>query len=320
MEYKDYYKVMGVPRNATASDIKTAYRKLARKYHPDVSKEPDAEAKFKEVGEAYEVLKDEQKRAAYDQLGSNWQAGQDFRAPPGWQYADTGGGGGGEAHAGFGGEASDFFESLFGGGFGGRRHHGRHREHSMPGEDYHGKMALRLEDAFHGGVREMQIPITEYDADGRPHTTAKTLKVKIPSGVKSGQQIRLTGQGGVGRGSGKKGDLYLEIEIQKHPLFDLVGKDLEMSLPVTPWEVALGATVTVPTMASKVDLKIPPNSQNGQKLRLKGRGMPGDPPGDQFVILKVVIPEPKTESARELYERMAKEMPFNPREKMGAYT
>ncbi|MDR3477391.1 MAG: DnaJ C-terminal domain-containing protein [Gammaproteobacteria bacterium] len=318
MEYKDYYKIMGLSRNATASDIKTAYRKLARKYHPDVSKEANAEAKFKEVGEAYEVLKDEQKRAAYDQLGANWQAGQDFRAPPGWDYANHAGAGAGraraESDAGFG-SASDFFESLFGGGLGGRHR----REQSMPGEDLHGKIQITLEDAFNGVVRQMQIPITEYDQNGRPNTTTKTLNVKIPKGVKAGQQIRLSGQGGTGIGSGKKGDLYLEIDIAKHPLFEVMDKDIICHLPVTPWEAALGATVTVPTLAGKVELKIPASSQTGQKLRLKGRGMPGTTPGDQYAILKIVIEQPTTENAKALYEKMAQEMPFNPREKMGAY-
>jgi curved DNA-binding protein len=320
MEYKDYYKIMDLERNATASDIKTAYRKLARKYHPDVSKEANAEAKFKEVGEAYEVLKDEQKRAAYDQLGANWQAGQDFRAPPGWDYANQAGAAGhgratADAGAGFG-SASDFFESLFGGGGFGGRHR---REQSMPGEDLRGKIQITLEDAFNGVVRQMQIPITEYDQNGRPKTTTKTLNVKIPKGVKAGQQIRLSGQGGAGIGAGKKGDLYLEIEIEKHPFFEVMDKDIICHLPIMPWEAALGATVTVPTLAGKVELKIPANSQTGQKLRLKGRGMPGATPGDQYAVLKVVIQQPVTDTAKALYEKMAQEMPFNPREKMGAY-
>jgi curved DNA-binding protein len=320
MQYKDYYKIMGLERNATTDDIKRSYRKLARKYHPDVSKEANAEERFKEVGEAYEVLKDPQKRASYDQLGSNWQNGQDFRPPPDWQHF---GGGGGQGHSeggfgGFGGSASDFFESLFGGGGfggGGRR---QRREYSAPGEDYQGKVKVSLQDAFSGASREIQLPIQTMGADGRPQMVTRKLKVKIPAGVKSGQQIRLTGQGAPGTGAGKQGDLYLEIEIEKNALYDQVGNDIYLTLPVAPWEAALGAKISVPTLAGKVDLKIPAGSQGGQKMRLKGRGMPGLTPGDQYVILKIIIPQPTTDKAKVLYEQMAQEMPFNPREKMGA--
>ena len=295
MEYKDYYKIMGVERNATPDDIKHAYRRLARKYHPDVSKEPQAEAKFKEVGEAYEVLKDPEKRASYDQLGSNWKQGQDFTPPPQWQqshYQDAG----------------DIFESLFG---------ARHRERAMPGQDIHGKIIINLDEAFHGATKPIQIPIRELDQHGRAHTTTKSLNVKIPRGVQAGQQIRLSGQGGEGLHRGPKGDLYLEVEFAKHPWFEIDNKDILCQLPVTPWEAALGATVTVPTLAGKVELKIPPESQSGQKLRLKGRGMSGATPGDHYVILKIMIPLPHTEAATKIYEQMAKEMPFDPRAKMG---
>ncbi|MES2219226.1 MAG: DnaJ C-terminal domain-containing protein [Pseudomonadota bacterium] len=320
MQYKDYYKIMGLERNATTDDIKRAYRKLARKYHPDVSKEANAEERFKELGEAYEVLKDTQKRASYDQLGSNWQNGQDFRPPPGWQHFGGEAQGNGEGgFGGFGGSASDFFESLFGGGgFGGGGRQRQRREYSTPGEDYQGKVKVSLEDAFIGATREIQLPIQEMSADGRPHIVTRKLKVKIPAGVKSGQQIRLSGQGAPGMGAGKKGDLYLEIDIEKNPLYDVVGNDVYLTLPVAPWEAALGAKISVPTLAGKVDLKIPAGSQGGQKMRLKGRGMPGSTPGDQYVILKIIIPQPTTDKAKGLYEQMAQEMPFNPREKMGA--
>jgi curved DNA-binding protein len=311
MEYKDYYKIMGLERNASSDDIKKAYRKLARKYHPDVSKESHAEEKFKELGEAYEVLKDSEKRTAYDQLGANWKAGQEFKRPPGWQ----GFGSNQDGSTGGFGDTSDFFESLFGGAFGGRQ--SRQREYSMPGEDYHGKVQVSLEDAFHGATREIQLPVTEVDQHNRQHVKYKTLKVKIPAGVKSGQQIRLTGQGAAGFGTGKKGDLYLEIEIQKNRLYDLMDNDIYLTLPIAPWEAALGAKISVPTLAGKVDLKIPPESQAGQKLRLKGRGMPGSPAGDQYVVLKIIIPQPTTTSAKALYEKMAQEMPFNPRIDMG---
>jgi curved DNA-binding protein len=318
MEYKDYYKIMGLERNASADDIKKAYRKLARKYHPDVSKEANAEEKFKSLGEAYEVLKDPEKRSAYDQLGANWQAGQEFRRPQGWEYGNGGGGMGGQGGQGFG-DVSDFFESLFGGGgFGGQR--GRHaraqQSVSMPGEDYHGKIQISLEDAFHGASRQVKIPIAEIE-DNRRVTRSRTLNVKIPAGVKTGQQIRLTGQGGVGIGAGKRGDLYLEVEVSKNSIFDIIGNNVYHTLLVSPWEVALGATVPVPTLGGGVELKIPPNSQGGQQLRLKGRGMPGTPAGDQYVILKIVIPQPVSEKSKTLYEQLAKETAFNPREKMG---
>lgn len=314
MEYKDYYKIMGLDRKASSDDIKKAYRKLARKYHPDVSKEKNAEERFKEVGEAYEVLKDDKKRSAYDQLGENWKAGQEFRPPPGW-----GGFGGQHQQADSGGfaDVSDFFESLFGGGgMGGRQR--SHRTHSMPGEDYNGKININLEDAYQGTVKQVQLPITHKDQYGRVQTITRTLKVKIPAGIKSGQKIRLSGQGGSGTGTGPKGHLFLEIEIQKHPVFDVIDNDVYCTLPITPWEAALGATVNVPTLSGKVDLKIPVGSQGGQKMRLKGKGLGEKTPGDQYVILKIVIASPVTEKAKELYEQMAKEIPFNPREKIGA--
>ena len=311
MEYRDYYKIMGLKRNASADDIKHAYRKLARKYHPDVSKESNAEAKFKDLGEAYEVLKDPEKRASYDQLGANWQQGQEFKAPPGWNQAGQQEG----MHSGGFGDASDFFEALFGRMGGGREQHRQAR--AMKGQDYHGKLQVRLEDVFHGATREIQLPITTVDEQGRQQTMQRTLKVKIPAGVKSGQQIRLSGQGAAGHGGGQQGDLYLEVEIAKNSLYDLMGNDIYLTLPIAPWEAALGATVSVPTLAGKVELKIPPASQGGQKMRLKGRGMPGQPAGDQYVILKIIIPHPTTAAAKELYEKMAHEMPFNPRDKMG---
>jgi curved DNA-binding protein len=312
MEYKDYYKIMGISREATPEEIKRSYRKLARKYHPDVSKEKNAEAKFKDLGEAYEVLKDEKKREAYDQLGQNWQAGQDFKPPPGWAHphgnANTGGNMGGF-------DASDFFESLFGGGVG--RRPGHHPNRPRAGEDLRGKIQVSLEEAFKGATKQLQIPFRQIDQSGRAQTLTRTLNVKIPAGVKPGQQIRLAGQGAAGLNGGANGNLFLEIEIQKHVLFDLVGNDVYCSLPVTPWEVALGATVMVPTLDKKVDLKIPPNSQGGQKLRLRGRGLPDATPGDQYVILKIIIPQPTTDDAKALYRKMAEEMPFNPREKLG---
>jgi curved DNA-binding protein len=311
MEYKDYYKMMGLERTASADDIKKAYRKLARKYHPDVSKEPNAEEKFKSLGEAYEVLKDPEKRTAYDQLGENWQAGQEFKPPPGWNHPGQQGGGG---FSGFSG-AEDFFESLFGGGGMGSRHN--RQRHSAKGENYHGKVHITLEEAFAGTVRQIQIPITKPNAYGNMERSTKTLKVKIPAGVSPGKQIRLSGQGAPGVGGGKAGDVLLEVEFEKHPIFDVINNDVYATIPIAPWEAALGASISIPTLAGKVELKIPKHSQAGQKLRLKQRGLPGTPTGDQFIVLKIVIPQPNNQAAIELYEKMAKEMPFNPREQLG---
>lgn len=310
MEYKDYYKTLGVERNAQEDAIKKAYRKLARKYHPDVSKEPNAEEKFKDVKEAYEVLSDAKKRQAYDQLGSNWQQGQEFRAPPGWQTGGFQQGGFEEADlSGF----SDFFANLFGGGVnmrGGRRSH----HYQMPGQDLHSKINISLEEAFHGTTRTLQLQVPEVDERGQMTPQIHTIKVKIPAGVSEGQQMRLRGQGGKGIGGGKDGDLYLEIHLEKHPLYTLEGRDIYLNIPVTPWEAALGDTITIPTLKGNVDLKIPPNSQTGNKLRLKGRGLPGKIAGDQYVILQIKIPEANTEKAKELYKKMAQELAFNPRQ------
>ncbi len=299
MNYKDYYKVMGLERNATEKEIKTAYRRLARKYHPDLNKEAGAEEKFKELGEAYEVLKDPEKRKLYDQYGSDREAQQYAHASQ--QSYDWGGQGGHSYQS-----TQDFFESLFGERFGAQSF----REQHAAGSDLHANISVSLEEAWHGAVKDIHLPAMH-------GANAQTLRVKIPAGAKPGQQLRLAGKGTAGIGSGPKGDLYLTINIDKHPLFDLMGNDIYLTLPVAPWEAALGATVQVPTLAGKVDLKIPQGSQGGQTLRLKKRGFPGAEPGDQYILLKIVIPQPATDTARELYQTMQKEMPFNPREKMG---
>lgn len=322
MEFKDYYATMGVPRTATADEIKRAYRKLARKYHPDVSKEPNAEEKFKEVQEAYEVLKDPKKREAYNQLGSDWKSGQDFRPPPNWQGFEGFDMGGGQHE--FTGEDlggfSDFFESIFGArprhaGAGRAHHRGFDREFSQRGSDQHAKISVPLEDAYNGASRSIQLQMPEVDEHGRVHPKLRTLKVTIPKGVVSGQQLRLAQQGAPGMGQAPAGDLYLEIEIEPHRLFTLQGHDVYLTLPLAPWEAALGAKVQVPTLGGAVDLKIAPNSQAGQKLRLKGRGMPSKAaPGDQYVLLQILTPPANTDKQKALYEQMAKEMPFNPRE------
>lgn len=313
MEFKDYYKIMGVSRDASAEEIKRAYRKLARKYHPDVSKEPDAEARFKEINEACEVLKDPEKRAAYDQLGTRWKAGEDFRPPPDWNVGgfDFGGFEGGPTHF------SDFFEALFGGAspFGTRR--SPRQGFRMRGENEYARLQISLEEAYRGATRTITLQIPEPDAQGRLVTRTRTLQVRIPAGVTQGQQIRLAGQGAPGIGGGPAGDLFLEIELLAHPLFRLEGRDVYLDLPVTPWEAALGATVSVPTLGGTVDMKIPAGSQSGQKLRLRGRGLPGRSPGDQYVVLQIMTPPAHNEAAKDLYRRMAREMPFNPRSKLG---
>ncbi len=317
MEYKDYYKILGVERTATQDEIKRAYRKLARKYHPDVSKESDAEARFKEVGEAYEVLKDPEKRAAYDQLGANWQAGEDFRPPPGWdQGFEFHGGGFTGADA---SQFSDFFESLFGGGFGhgGFGRQGYSGQVNMRGEDTHAKVMIDLEDAYHGATRAISLRHTEMGPDGRPQVKTRTLNVRIPKGVHQGQHIRLAGQGGAGTGSGKAGDLYLEVEFKPHPYYKVEGKDVYLELPVAPWELALGAKVKAPTPAGIVELKIPPNSKSGRKMRLKGKGIPGNPPGDFYVVLQAALPPADNETAKAFYREMEQKLAFNPRAKLG---
>ena len=310
MEYKDYYKIMGVGRDATQEDIKRAYRKLARKYHPDVSKEADAELKFKDVNEANEVLKDPEKRAAYDQLGSNWNAQQGFKPPPDWgtgfEFHGAPEGGTGR------GDFSDFFESLFGqmGGGGGSR--GFH----MQGEDHHAKILIDLQDSYHGASRSISLQVPEVTPEGHVVTRNRTLKVAIPKGIRQGQQIRLTGQGAKGQGSGRAGDLYLEVEFRPHRLYRVDGADVELKLPVTPWEAALGAKVKVPTPSGTIDLTIPPNSQAGKKLRLKGRGLPSRPAGDLYVVLQLVLPSANDANARKIYQRMKEEVDFNPRATM----
>ncbi len=311
MEFKDYYDIIGVKRDATQDEIKRAYRKLARKFHPDVSKEADAEQRFKEVGEAYEVLKDPEKRAAYDQLGANWKAGQDFRPPPDWdQGFEFHGGGFTDADA---AEFSDFFESLFGRGF----DRGRQREFHARGENSFARVLIDLDDAYQGATRSISLKSTELGADGRPSVRERTLNVRIPQGVRQGQQIRLARQGGAGYGKGEAGDLFLEVEFRPHPFYRVEGKDVYLDFPVAPWEAALGATIELPTPAGKVELKIPPNSAAGRKLRLRGRGIPSKQAGDLYVILQIALPKADTEEAKQAYAEFRKSFNFNPRAGLG---
>ncbi|WP_111494752.1 DnaJ C-terminal domain-containing protein [Marinobacter bohaiensis] len=312
MEFKDYYAALGVKEDASPDEIKKAYRKLARKYHPDISKEDDAEDKFKDVGEAYEVLKDPEKRAEYDQLRT-YGAGRSghFEPPPGWESASRFGGGGyTEADA---GQFSDFFESIFGGGrhagFGGFRQNMR-----MRGEDVHARLALFLEEAYSGCEKQVQFEVTENDARGLPKRRTKTLKVKIPAGMSQGQHIRLKGQGAPGFGGGEAGDLFIEVDLAPHPLFTVDGRDVVMTLPVAPWEAALGAEVTVPTLGSRLKVKVPRGATGGQKLRLKGKGLPGKKPGDQIVVLQIALPRKHDGDSEALYRKLAEaEKGFNPR-------
>jgi len=320
MEFKDYYEVMGVARDATQDEVKRAYRKLSRKYHPDVSTEADAEERFKEVGEAYAVLKDPEKRAAYDQLGANYKAGQDFHPPPGWdegfEFSGAGANAGRGYAGGFGGaQYSDFFEELFAQQRGGRSGGGRSAggQFNMRGDDRHARISIDFRDSYTGAQRPITLHVPEVTAEGHVVTKEKTLNIKIPKGIQEGQKIRLAGQGGPGMGSGKAGDLFLEIDFKPAKRYRVEGADVYLTLPVTPWEAALGATVKVPIPTGNVDLKIPANSRQGSKLRLKGKGLPGKTPGDFYAVLDVQQPPADSDVAKELYKRMAEELTFDPR-------
>ena len=303
-QLKNYYDVLGVNEKADADEIKKVYRKLAQKYHPDRNPDkPDAEERFKEVQEAYEVLKDPEKRQAYDRFGKDWKAGQDFRPPPDWERDFTFE----EAPFGRAGGFSEFFETLF--GRAGQRGGERYTHIRARGEDAHARINISLEEAYAGATRSLTLSTP--DESGR--ATTRTLTVRVPAGVRAGQLIRLAGQGGPGLGGEPNGDLFLEVVLSPHRLFKPEGRDLHMDLPVAPWEAALGKTVPVPTLAGKIQLKIPAGSQSGNRLRVKGRGLPGDPPGDLYVVLTIITPKAETENARALYERMEQELGFNPR-------
>ncbi len=323
MEYKDYYKIMGLSRSATPEDIKRAYRKLSRQFHPDISKEKNAEARFKEIGEAYEVLKDPEKRAAYDQLGANWKAGQDFRPPPKWNTGAEHAGRGFEWEFSTGGPSagsdySDFFETLFRRGFdsgaAGRRSRSAFQ---AKGQDHHAKIQIDLEDAYHGATRTVNLQVSQTDGRGQVTTRQHQITFKVPQGVRPGQRIRLGGQGAPGTGGGEPGDLYLEVEFSPHALYRVDKHDVYLDLPVAPWEAALGAEVTAPTPSGQVELKIPPNSATGRKLRLKGRGLPGATPGDFYFVLQMVTPSADSGSAKTFYDSMARHFKtFSPRARL----
>lgn len=312
MQFKDYYQTLGVAREATAEEIKKAFRKLARKYHPDVSKEPDAAERMKEINEAHTVLSDPEKRAAYDQLGKGYRPGQEFRPPPDWDAGFEFSTHGFSPHD--AAQFSDFFAQLFGhmGGMPGRGGHFQTR-----GEDHTAKVVLDLEDAFHGATRQISLRVPKMDAQGHVTLETRTLNVKIPVGVREGQVIRLAGQGAPGMGGAPAGDLLLEVHFRPHDRLRAEGRDLHLRLPVAPWEAALGAVVPVDLPGSSLKVRIPAGAQSGYTLRVRGKGIPGTTPGDLLLELQVVLPPADTPKARELYEAMARELAFEPRRQKG---
>jgi curved DNA-binding protein len=308
MEFKDYYATLGVERNATQDDIKHAYRRLARKFHPDLNKQPDAEANFKEVGEAYKVLSDAEKRAAYDNVGQRFRSGQEFHPPPGWEsgFEFSGRDFGNEDVA----DLSEFFRSMFGSRSGGAAHAARQR----PGGDHHAKILIELADAYRGARRTVSLRVPVRDADGQLHLQERQLEIEIPRGVRPGQHLRLAGQGEPGEGGHAAGDLYLEIDFREHPPFRVDGRDIYVDLAVAPWEAALGAKVAVPLPDGSVEVTIPPGSPAGRKLRLTGLGIPGTPPGDFYAVLVIATPAAQTAAQKEAYTRLAQSFAdFKPR-------
>lgn len=325
IKFQDYYQVLGVPRNASQDEIQRAYRKLARKYHPDINKSPDAEEQFKKISEAYEVLKDPEKRRKYDMLGENWRAGQDFTPPPGWDFwtsrAGTGGGFNFSDLGGLGGRNfSDFFEALFGAGLGGFRTAGRARAEGWTarGQDREAEITISLEDAYYGAKKTISLESLKPDpTTGHMQRTTQNLEVTIPAGITDGRRIRLSGQGEPGIGGGPPGDLYLLVHIAPHPVFQLKEYDLIVEVPVAPWEAALGAQVEVPTMEGTARVKIPPGIQSGQRLRLRGKGLakPGGERGDLYALIQVAVPKTLNQKERELFEELARHSSFQPRQR-----
>lgn len=304
MEFKDYYKILGIKPDADLKAIKTAYRKLARKYHPDVSEEKDAENKFKDVAEAYAALRDTQKRAEYDELRKYGQQGKSFTPPPGWQSSSS-----------QDGEFSDFFESIFGSA----RPRGQQTHHqtrfSFRGQDIETELPIFLEETLSDKKKTISYQLPHYDTDGRRLADVKkTLNIKIPKGVSEGERIRLKGQGGPGIGDGENGDLYLHIRLVPHPLFDVEGHNLIITVPITPWEAILGTKVEVPTLSGNINLTLPPNSQTGKRLRVKGKGLVSKTGmGDLYAVLKIVIPDKTDEDSRQLWKTLSEKAAFNPR-------
>lgn len=321
MKFKDYYESLGVTRTASQDEIRKAYRALARKYHPDVNKSPGAEAKFKEIGEAHEVLGDADKRKKYDNLGQNYHQGQDFSPPPGWESA---GQGGTQFHrefedgGGFG--FSDFFESLFGGTLNRRFAGGGGappEQQSSTDLDREAEVTINIEDTFNGSLRHVSLQSTEVDKYGRPHQKVKTYDVKIPRGIGEGGKIRLRGQGTQGPG-GRTGDMHLVVKFAPHQRFAIKGRDVETTVPIAPWEAALGGKVTVPVFEGAVAITVPPGTSSGRQLRVRGKGLPASgqmPQGDLIVSIAIAVPATLSAKERELFEELAKVSPFNPRGK-----
>ena len=321
MKYKDYYGILGVQRSAGADEIKTAYRKLARKYHPDVSKEENAEEKFKEVSEAYETLKDAEKRAAYDQLGT-YREGQDFRPPPDWgqhfggQHFGQGTGGGAAGFEDI--DLSDLFAGLSGaGGRAGGRAGGARANRAMPGSDYEAVVRISFDQAFHGTEVDLELSALEWDADGGVRRVPHRVRTRIPRGVTNNEKLRVPGKGGKGVNGGPDGDLYLDIEVADHPLYRVSGNDLYIDLPLAPWEAVLGTSVELPTPAGTVTLKVPAGTRAGQQLRLSGRGMTrGAASGHLFAIARIEVPTVVDAEAKALYQKLAEASNFDPRAKL----
>ena len=306
MEYKDYYKALGVSKTATQKEIQAAYRKLARKMHPDVNKKPDAEESFKAINEAYEVLKDPEKRQRYDALGANWREGQSYSPPPGWENVQFDFGEGA-------GSFSDFFQDLFGRRAAGNRTRAERPEWAMRGSDQETDIELTLEEAYHGATKTLRLQQLEPEGSNWV-PKIKELNVHIPAGVSEGKRIRLAGQGGPGSG-GPNGDLYLRVHILPHSIFTLNGADLENEILISPWEAALGTRVEMATMTGPVTLTIPPGVQSGQKLRLRGKGMPASKGwfGDLYAVIKIAVPKQLSERERELFEELSRVSEFTPR-------
>ncbi len=318
MKFKDYYEALGVARDASDADIKKAYRKLAHKYHPDVSKDPDGEEKFKSVAEAYATLKDPEKRAAYDQLGRH-RAGEDFVPPRDWQqhYAHQPFGNGGAGGAHFEDiDLSDLF-AAFASHDGGGRARPRARA-ARPGQDFEVSAPVTLEQIHAGAEIDIELSLPETGADGMPHRVAKTFRVKIPKGAEDGQRLRLAGKGGAGTKGGGNGDLYIVLALQPHPLYRLTGRDLYLDLPLAPWEAVLGASVEVPTLAGIVEMNIPAGTSAGRKLRLARRGLPSakGEPGDLYAIVRIEVPASPSARERELYGELQKASSFEPRARL----
>jgi curved DNA-binding protein len=311
MKYKDYYEILGVPKDATADAIKKAYRKLAHKYHPDVSKDPKGEEKFKDVSEAYKTLKDPEARAAYDRLGSH-RPGEDFQPPPGWgqQFGDRGGNFSFEDL-----DLSDLFAGLGGRGGGFRAGGQRGGNFPIPGQDYEVTAPITIEDAYRGTELDLNLSVPEYDEHGRMHRVPLAFKARIPKGVTDGERLRLPGKGGKGVNGGPNGNLFLTIALQPHPLYRATGHDLYLDLPLAPWEAALGASVEVPTLGGPVRLKVPAGTNTGQKLRLGKRGLPKrrEGEGDLFAIVQIVVPPSPSEREKTLFKDLAEASTFDPR-------